>query len=234
MKSIYKITNNINGKFYIGQSSNPAYRFNQHMLKHSSSKSISQDVDKYGRGNFTLEIIEENIDNFQEREKYWINYYNDNKHELYNKTKGGEEPPTFMGEDSPTCKYSDTQLFKVIDLVQNTYYTFTKIAQITQTSSDFVRKVNAGRRAKPLGLSFPIRKENHFDKIAKLIITDLKNPSLSQREIAKKYGVARSTVTMINIGAHRFDENIKYPIRIGTYPHIIIQNENEEVISCEN
>ena len=41
----------------------------------------------------------------------------------------------------------------------------------------------------------------------------LKNTKYTQKEIAKMFDVARSCVTMINIGENHHDESIIYPIR---------------------
>lgn len=65
---IYKTTNLINGKFYIGKDSfnDPEYL--------GSGKLIKSAIKKYGRGNFKKEIIEycDDIDHLNDREKYWI------------------------------------------------------------------------------------------------------------------------------------------------------------------
>lgn len=215
VKQIYKITNIVNGKIYIGQSNNPKNRFHQHMTKNSSSKSISEDVDKYGIEAFTLEIIEDNLEDFQKSEAFWIKKYKDEKYELYNKTKGGEEPPTMYGFDNKFTLYTEEQQKEVIDLLLNTNYNYTQIGKITNTSRDFVKRTNDGIRSTIYNkyMDFPIRKETHFEKVARNIIYDLKNTRISQKNIANKYGVARSMVTMINIGENRHDENETYPIR---------------------
>lgn len=93
---IYKITNKLNGKIYIGQTiQNVKERFYQHcatkcdeaVLKMSIHKAIL----KYGKENFTLEILEE-IDSIflNEREKYWIQYF-DSYNKGYNETIGGQD-----------------------------------------------------------------------------------------------------------------------------------------------
>jgi len=69
---IYKTTNNVNGKIYIGKDkkNNPKYL--------GSGKILKQAITKYGRESFTKEIIEECEDEkiWLEREKYWIEYFN--------------------------------------------------------------------------------------------------------------------------------------------------------------
>ena len=45
------------------------------------------------------------------------------------------------------------------------------------------------------------------------IMEDLRNTKLSHSDIAKKYGVGRSTVTAINRGQNFKQSNVEYPIR---------------------
>ena len=93
---IYKITNTINGKSYIGQTiQNVKERFYQHCAtkcsKAVSNMAIHRAIKKYGKSNFTVEVIEE-IDsaNLNDRERYWIKCYN-SYNNGYNSTKGGQD-----------------------------------------------------------------------------------------------------------------------------------------------
>ena len=73
---IYKITNIINNKVYIGQTVNTIkQRWNKHC--HSNGcRSLYNAILKYGKENFNIEIIETlPIEELDEREIYWINYY---------------------------------------------------------------------------------------------------------------------------------------------------------------
>ena len=94
MGYIYKITNKVNNKAYIGQTIKTVEkRFQQH--KNNSNKPYFSQIvlykafNKYGIQNFKCETIEE-IPNEQldEREKYWIEYY-DTYFNGYNSTLGG-------------------------------------------------------------------------------------------------------------------------------------------------
>ena len=93
---IYKITNTINGKSYIGQTiQNVKERFYQHCAtkcsKAVSNMAIHRAIKKYGKSNFTVEVIEEvDSTNLNDRERYWIKYY-DSYNNGYNSTKGGQE-----------------------------------------------------------------------------------------------------------------------------------------------
>lgn len=215
---IYKLINNVNNMIYIGQSVAPEKRFKQHITSKgkSTSKAIKTAVKEYGAGNFSLEIVEEcNENNFADREIYWINHYKNLGYNLYNKTKGGENPPTRYGSDNCLSKYTEEQLKDVMYLLQNTLYSYNQIAKITNSSYDFVAKINVGTGHKIDSMTYPIRAKGLYEIIADKIIDDLYNSNLTQKEIAKKYGVARSMVTMLNIGANRHNDSIEYPIRKG-------------------
>lgn len=94
MGYIYKIENTINNKVYIGQTVKTLEkRFSQHKNNYDkpyfSQLCLYQAFKKYGIENFTFLQIEE-VENSQldEREKYWIEYYNSFK-DGYNSTLGG-------------------------------------------------------------------------------------------------------------------------------------------------
>ena len=104
MGFIYKVTNKINGKVYIGQSIFvPEKRLKEHFRDARSAKYSSRPfynaINKYGTDNFFIETIEEvDNDKLNEREKYWIRYYNSFIHfenaAGYNATLGGDSTLT--------------------------------------------------------------------------------------------------------------------------------------------
>ena len=82
--SIYAIRCDVNGKMYIGQSSNPERRAEIHFTSLRSKQSYScgspefqEDFRKYGPEHFKLYILEENvpIGKRREREAHWIKEY---------------------------------------------------------------------------------------------------------------------------------------------------------------
>jgi group I intron endonuclease len=89
---IYKITNKINGKIYIGKSTNISRRFSQHKVKGKESGIYVDEVIKeIGVDNFTFEVVEETSEkDLDERETYWIHFYDCKDPKGYNKTDGGE------------------------------------------------------------------------------------------------------------------------------------------------
>lgn len=90
---IYKITNKINSKCYIGQSNDINRRWRQELSPNAKlNPHLARAFEKYGTDNFEFEIIEEcQRELLNEREQFWINLYNSSdKNFGYNKTLGGD------------------------------------------------------------------------------------------------------------------------------------------------
>ena len=94
---IYKASSKTTGKVYIGQSCQSLEkRMHQHLCRartnYDPTNHFHNAIRKYGFLDFDFEVIEDNIiDNsiLDEREKYWIEYYN-SYYDGYNSTFGGE------------------------------------------------------------------------------------------------------------------------------------------------
>lgn len=77
MIGIYKITNKINGKIYIGQSMNIERRLKEHMkLIKEGSKGWYKEAKETGIENFTFEVIQEcPVEELNDMEDYYIKKY---------------------------------------------------------------------------------------------------------------------------------------------------------------
>lgn len=88
---IYITTNHVNGKQYIGQKK---YDKNNKWGSYlGSGIALKRAITKYGESNFSKDIIEEckTKESLDEREKYWIDYYNAvESDDFYNIASGGE------------------------------------------------------------------------------------------------------------------------------------------------
>lgn len=101
MAYIYKITNTVNGKSYIGKTTfSIDKRWKQHINKFKQGVDrhflIYSAIEEYGLENFVVEEIEKVKDVYQlnEREKYWIKYF-DTYNNGYNGNKGGGKELTY-------------------------------------------------------------------------------------------------------------------------------------------
>lgn len=95
MAYIYKITNDINNKVYIGKTSlDISKRWKEHLRDAKKiiieKRPLYQAINKYGETHFHIEEIEEcSSEEASEREQYWIAYYKGYE-EGYNATLGGD------------------------------------------------------------------------------------------------------------------------------------------------
>ena len=92
---IYKSTNKITGKIYIGQTTHTLDKRIKGHIKESkieSNRPFMLSINKYGEDNFTFETIDSanNLDELNDKEVYWINFYNSVSPNGYNVTGGGQ------------------------------------------------------------------------------------------------------------------------------------------------
>ena len=97
---IYKITNKINSKIYIGKTNSSIdIRFKQHIysIEHHKTKSLLYDaMKKYGIENFTIEEIDsaDSLEELNKKERHYISKYESQNPNIgYNICKGGECGP---------------------------------------------------------------------------------------------------------------------------------------------
>jgi group I intron endonuclease len=94
MGHIYKITNQVNGKSYIGYSDHVESRWNDHKTG-KGSKLVYQAIKKYGIEHVTFEILAE--DSVASEDMY-IQLHNTMQPNGYNLTPGGGLPPNHKGK----------------------------------------------------------------------------------------------------------------------------------------
>ena len=156
MKGVYKITNIITNKFYIGSSNNIQERIKTHFrgLKNNRhpNKHLQSSYNKYGKDNFIVDILEECQDIIA-REQYYIDINNWNM--LYNKTRyasGGEANfwlYKFEGEEKVDYDFNWEYLLFVIPL--------SNLSHIMERYLEEVEKIEKKRQSE-----YNRYKEEHF------------------------------------------------------------------------
>lgn len=217
-KDIYIIKNDINTKVYIGQSLDAKERFKSHCKGNYDNSLIDKAIQKYGKEHFWFEVLESQIENYNEREKYWIKYYNSLKPFGYNILTGGEEPPIYYGNEHPNVKITDEDVLKLkIDLAK-TDISLSQLAEKYNISKRQILRINQGISRAILGEKYPIRKNPNINgKLTEQDINDiidlLKYTYRFNGDIAREYGVEVHTISRINNGTIHHQDNIQYPIR---------------------
>ena len=213
VKYIYKIECIVNDKVYIGQSFDPNKRIKQHFypcMEKSSGNELYKDIAKFGRNSFTSEIIEtvEN-DSSNEREIYWVDIYR-KEGRSYNMYSGGNVPPILKGSKSVHSKLTADQVEEMSNLIRNNVPT-SDIAKKYKVNKSTIDRVNTGEMWFRDHICYPIvNREIDYLGIIKSLREDT---TLTQKDIATKFGLKRSAVTMINIGKNHHQEGLDYPIR---------------------
>lgn len=124
MQGIYIIKNNINNKVYIGQSVNILQRWYKHRSSARCPSSLEYNsqlhtaMREFGIENFYYEILEEIPlkEELDEREKYWIKYYNSFKNG-YNASIGGKiYEEASKGESNGRAKLKEEDVFYIREM----------------------------------------------------------------------------------------------------------------------
>ena len=149
MPYIYKTTNTLNGKIYIGQTKKSKEKTSNYI---GSGKLLIEAIKEYGKQSFIKEIIEE-IENqdpvyIDSRESYWISYYNSRDPLIgYNITKGGSGWSSFGIKRAEETKNKQSEIRKGVSPwnkgIKNPY-TEEQIQKMLEN-----RKVKNGWKHKP-------------------------------------------------------------------------------------
>lgn len=154
MAYIYLIANDINHKKYVGKTErNLDIRFKEHcedaFKVHNENRPLYRAIRKYGIEHFYISLIEE-TDTPNEREIYWIQYYQSYGNLGYNATLGGD------GQ-----KYvDDNEVIKTYSRLKNITHT----AEALQICRDTVREILKTHNITPLTAG-EIAKKQHSKTI---------------------------------------------------------------------
>lgn len=216
-KDIYLIKNDINKKFYIGQSVDATKRFAQHKSEaqlHSNQMLIHKAMRKYGESHFSLIILEKQIEDYDERERYWIKFYNSLQPNGYNICVGGKG--TGAGIFHPSAKIKTFEdLCCIYDLIKNSSLSFEEIGKKFNLSTTQISNINRGINYKNFDFVYPLRpNKTYSEDLVKQLSYSLKYElDKSLGDIAKEYNIDRGHLSEINNGRIYYKEWLDYPIR---------------------
>ena len=157
--TIYKVTNNINGKFYIGK--HQTKKLNDHY--YGSGKKLLAAIKKYGKENFSKEIlfVFETEQEMNDKEKELITEDFVKRPDTYNVGVGGEGGPHFKGR-----KHTEETLQLIRERSGKPMSDYTK--ELLRENN---KRTNASRGAKnSAALKGRPKTEEHKQKIREAIL----------------------------------------------------------------
>lgn len=218
-KDIYIIKNDINNKVYIGQSYDPLHRWEQYksaVKHHPNAQIITRAMHLYGIEKFHMEILESNVVNYDEREKYWIRENNSLVPNGYNIAEGGQG--TGVGVDSSNASIkSEDVLNEFIEELLLNIEPISTLAKKFGISNDVAYAINNGRVYYNSELNYPIRSSSRYseEKLKQITYSLKYELDKSLKNIAEEYGICLGQLNEINQGKAQKREYLDYPIRKG-------------------
>lgn len=218
IKAIYKITNLINNKVYIGQTVHPNKRWWEHQQRaktHYDAYPIHLAINKYGAENFSFEILEW-TDQYDDEEARFIKEYNSISPNGYNLIEGGHSPIMF-GENHPRNTISNKDVLLIIQALKENKLSDRELAIKYDVSDKVIADINHGYSHKQENETYPIRVKKGRQYLTEEQVKEIKellvNSQFSFTEIAEQYNTTKVNISQINNG-RSFDRfNWIYPLR---------------------
>ena len=218
-KDIYIIRNLVNDKVYIGQAIDAKDRWMKHCSDARRNKEkmvIHKAMRKYGIDKFYMEIIEHQVENYDEREQYWINEYNSLVPNGYNTSVGGNS--IGHGIDSPSSSFDNFfDLKRCMNDIEFTDMSFEKIGKKYGCTCSVISEINRGLSHKDINKKYPLRENNRYsmDLIRQVHYSLQYELDKSMGAIAREYNIDVSQLNEINQGYIHSLPNKEYPLRSG-------------------
>ena len=194
---IYKTTNLINGKIYIGQSINndPKYLGSGVFLKNA--------IEKHGKENFLKEVIDvaDSVDELNEKEIYWIEKYNSTDKNIgYNLCSGGKGFKIYYGKTEEQISEIHENLSKIHKEKWNNI--------LLNMSDDELKKLSESR-SEISKKSWDISDDEYKEK-CKRISEGLKNSDFNFKDQLRSYWDSLSEEEIREINQKRNSSNSKF------------------------
>lgn len=168
MYIVYKITNKINNLIYIGCTSRELkIRIREHFNRLNKTDDFHKAIQEFGKDAFIVDIVEYNQEGTKEeaeqREKYWIEYYNSNNPSIgYNRTQGGNGTVGYIFTDEARQKISDfLRTRPVTDKMREAFSKTWKGKHLPKETRD---KISKARKGKYTGKDNPFFERHHTEE----------------------------------------------------------------------
>lgn len=181
---IYKIENKINGKIYIGQTT---VGLQERIKGHKySNYYVGRAIKEYGIENFAIDVVEEckTLDELNEREMFWIAYYNCKVPNGYNLTDGGEGTPGRPTSAETRAKISKSLTGKHHS--EESRQNMSKASKGHPKSIEMRKKLSATNKGKKPTAAIEARKGCHHSDDTKKKLSALKKGKKRSSEIRKR------------------------------------------------
>ncbi len=221
LKDIYIIRNTVNDKCYVGQSTDYLYRFRKHCeearrgsYKDRYKSYLYNAMNDIGIDKFYVELLESQIENYNEMERYYIKELNTLRPNGYNLTDGGEGYPNLSGIEHHDATIKDQEILdRVFDELQNTDYSLSDIGRHIGVGYSVVYNINKGYTYKRDDISYPIREFTISKERLDRLFYDLKYSNFSYSELSEMYGMSIENIKGINYGRVNHKDYLDYPLR---------------------
>lgn len=155
---VYKIENLINHKIYIGQSIHIEKRWQQH-CQLSADSVIAKAIQKYGKENFSFQILEECSEkDLDEKELFYIKYYNSLVPNGYNIID------YINGQRRIYNTYDKKTLYQIVADIKDTDLSFQDIAAKYNLDVSMIYYLNRGDYHTLEEFTYPLREVKSFKK----------------------------------------------------------------------
>ena len=229
MGVIYKVTNLINKKVYIGQTIDLEQRKRNHKSESYNQKSsgykyaFHSAIRKYGWDNFVWEILEEVTDDLDEmnaRERYYIALFN-SYYEGYNETFGGEgnriEKKTFQECCKSSKILNEEEIRDIQQMLIDGYQNNEILKKYPKLSRSLLNNINIGYNFKRTDIQYPLSPYHSlFDKKTQDEIIQKIKDKESYSSISKQYHISIGLISLINQGKQWNRKNETYPLAYKT------------------
>lgn len=171
-------------------------------------------MNELGIDNFYVELLESQIENYNEMEIYYIKKLNTLRPNGYNLAKGGAWYPNLSGTEHHNATITSPEdLNAIIDELKNTNYSLTEIGEHFGVRYGVIADINQGHTYRQDNVDYPIREFTLSEEKLERLIYDLKYSNYNYEQLGEMYGISTAQIKAINYGYSWHKDYLTYPVR---------------------